>query len=316
MTEFDRQFPQVTVVSRLFVCLVCSFMLLAGCAEPPAESLHAGPLQIGNAGSRCSMYTSIFDGPITARGRNEGFVKTKLEIRRLFPLFNLPTIKKHMDMADTGMSLAEYYDREDRHAINLNKYSDNRQTIEVVEKRGLISSERANALRRLLVQIDFLDTDTLVDARANNAITVEEGRAVMLEWFNLVGFLEYRNLYLLSGNKNMVAKLVDHKFLSPMEGRYLLLMWSGNLPHLTPTFLDDLQRFGGLEDSKIETLAEREFCYFQEKLQSHGAESVAALSTNAAALCSATSRKGWSLLQKEIKRQAGEIEMQLVGFEL
>lgn len=257
----------------LFILIL---IFLQGCGRPNVPGPSPGALQVTRAGRLCSFLTSVFDGPKTARGRNEGYLKSKKEIKRLIPIFNIPTIIAQGKMADAGMSLSEYLDRESRCSMNLNKYPDVLQTITVCEQRGIISPQKLKALRRHLAQCNFLNADTLVDAVKNDALTHEEGRSLFFQWLMSIGNFKRVNLYLFVGNRFMLRKLNHNKIISKDEARHFLQSWILHLERFDSSFLEDLEYFQAISPADLDVIIERENCFLRQKLIEHSAAYVIA----------------------------------------
>jgi len=253
--------------------LMLFILFMFGCTKTDIPSPYIGPLQITQAGKTCSFFTSIFNGPLTARGRNEGYLKSTLETKRLFPIYNIPTILKQASMLKE-LNYYDYLNQETRCSLNLNKYEDVRQTIQIVEKRKLVSKSRANALRRHLVQSNFICTDTIIDAYDNTAISRDEARNLFFQWLFYMSDYSTINLYLHIGNRYMISRLVKRNIISSNEGIYFLSNWVANLERFHPVFLEDLENLGAINKQTLNLLIDRESCYFRKKFQIHGADHV------------------------------------------
>jgi hypothetical protein len=277
--------------------------LASACTLPQATSgLQAGPLQLGQAGRGCSFLSAIFVGPVTARGRNEGYVKTRSEIAWLLPVYSLDPRLVHGSLAHEGMTWPEYLDTEIRGSLNLNVFPDVGQTITACLDRGLVTPELAKRLRRHLAQCDFLNAEVLCTAVREGAVTRREGRTLFFSWLEIVGDHRKVNLYLHEGNRFMVRRLVEEGMLSREEAVYLLRAWTGAFERLDPSFLEDLRFFAAVPPALLEALAEREYCLFLLSLLSAGGDDLAGVSPGELKDRLAGSRRTIRLLAGDVTR--------------
>lgn len=208
----------------------------------------------------------MLTGPITGRGRNEGYVKSPAEIRELYPIFDIPAGAYHARLAARGMTWADYRQGL-RHPFNLNCYPDTFETIEEAERREVVSHDQANRLRRHLCFCDFLNTQTIVAALEAGAITTAEARVLFFDWLDSVGDYRTLNLYILPGNGHMARRAARAGLISQEEARYLLAQWVVHLPRLDAALLDDAAYLGLLSASDMDTLVRRELVFFRRMLK-------------------------------------------------
>jgi len=295
-----------------FFCIGGIFFLVLiffqGCGRPNIQGPSPGALQVTRAGRLCSFWTSIFDGPKTARGRNEGYLKSKKEIKRLIPIYNIPTVINQGKMTETGMSLTEYLDKESRCSMNLNKYPDVLQTIAVCEQRGIISSKNIKALRRHLAQCNFLNADTLVEAVKNDALTLEEGRSLFFQWLMSIGDFKKVNLYLFVGNSFMLRKLHINHIIRKDEARHFLQSWILHLERFEHSFLEDVEYFQAISPADVDILIERENCLFRQKIIEHHAGYVIAGYPGNSEVCLNNSRKAFNRLKDKLKNEMAGLD--------
>jgi len=210
----------------------------------------------------CSFFTAMLSGPMTARGRNEGFLKDRWEIGRMIPVWNIVTFVHHGRIAQRGMTLAEYQDDVLRSHLNLNMYPDVLATIDECENRGLVSPPRADAFRRHLCQCNFLNTDVLIAAAQHDALTRREARDLFFRWLQRVGGYEKVNFYILTGNRHMMRKLVEARLLDEREATHFLRLWLVNLKRIDFSMLEDVEYFNLLDATDLKVLVCRETAVF------------------------------------------------------
>jgi hypothetical protein len=109
----------------------------AGCRTPSPSPL--GLMQLGEADRFCSAATGLLVGPITARARNEGFVKTSSEIDCLTPFWEIPSNWRHAALAHAGLT-REQLQQGLRRPINVACYADTLETVDICERRGIVST--------------------------------------------------------------------------------------------------------------------------------------------------------------------------------
>ena len=215
--------------------------------------------------------SSVFVGPITARGRNEGLLKSRWEIGRAIPLWNIVTWVHHGRLAERGVTWPEYRQIL-RSALNLNCFPDVLGTVDECERRGLVSAGRCRQLRRHLCQCNFLNADVLVSAVRHNAVSSAEARELLFRWLRRIGDHRETNLYVHCGNENMVRKLQEAGVISPGEAIYLLRVWVSRLDRLHASMLRDIEHFGALPETAVLALASRERHRLAEVSRLYGVE--------------------------------------------
>jgi hypothetical protein len=307
MSSVQRRFKREELYYFGFLFFLV-LIFLQGCGRPNIQAPSPGALQVTRAGRLCSFWTSVFNGPKTARGRNEGYLKSKKEIKRLIPIYNIPTIIDQGKMADAGMSLSEYLDRESRCSMNLNKYPDVLQTITVCEHRGIISPQKIKALRRHLAQCNFLNADTLIEAVKNDALTYKEGRLLFFQWLMSIGNFKKVNLYLFVGNGFMLRKLHINKIISKDEARHFLQSWIFHLERFDTSFLEDLEYFQAISPADLDVLIERENCLLRQKLIEHNAAYVIAGYTGDIKVRLNNSRIAFNQLKDKLKNDIVKLD--------
>ena len=198
-------------------------LLSAGCKCWPGRG-RAAQFQVGRANRVCSALTAFMVGPVTARSRTEGHLKSTAEVFELLPGIDVLTGPYHAWLAGRGRTLTDHY-HAIRYGTNLSAYPGTLDAIAACEQRGLVSPQDANALRRHLCAGSFLNAGLIVDSVQHAALTRDEGRALFLDWLGGVGGYARQNLYLHVGNRGMMRHAAEAGLVTREEAAYFLSVW-------------------------------------------------------------------------------------------
>ena len=228
-----------------------------GCLQPKPRLQPLGPLQVSRSGRTCSCLTAVFGGPMTARGRNEGYVKSSLEVWGLIPFVRL--IPRYSCAADAAHGQGrEQYLQTLRHPLNVNAYPDSIETLRASEIRGIASASLTNRLRRYLCQCNFLNTTVLLAALRAGAINRDEARELFFHWIAYVADYRHLNLPILNGNRHMISRLHAAAVLNEGEACYFLKQWLIHLERVDFSILEDLEQLHAVSEKELEPFIERE----------------------------------------------------------
>ncbi len=257
-----------------FLTLAASLLALGspGCKMWQGHGL-AARFQVGRANRVCSTFTAMLDGPITARSRTEGQLKSTWEVFELFPVIDIPVGLRHAWLAGRGMTWPEYRHRL-RYGTNLNAYPGSLEAIAACERRGVASPADANALRRHLCFGEFIHADLLVDAARRGAITKKEARRLFFDMLASAGDWPRFNYYVHDGDRGMMGKLAAAGLVSRGEAAYFVARWLVVLPRADYSLLQDALDLGVLTRREAAALALREFAYWSEAARRRGASPV------------------------------------------
>jgi hypothetical protein len=240
-------------------------LAMVGCRSGvlPHVEVQLGAFQPTRSGRVCSCLTSVFAGPVTARGRNEGYLKSGREIQRLFPLASRKAKRYHERVAAAGYTRGEYHDVDNRSALNLGMFPDVLDTLLSCAERELVSPRRAQALARHLAQCNYLNGRTLAIAIDIQAITPAEARQLFLDQLRVIGNWRQVGLHYLPGNETLVGGLLDRKAITDVEARYLVLAWLCHLRRPPPNLLAEAAALEVLDECDMHRFLEVESLRFR-----------------------------------------------------
>ncbi|MFA6715360.1 MAG: hypothetical protein WCS27_08275 [Victivallaceae bacterium] len=221
--------------------ILFAVILQSGCVQHQEASL--GRLQVGRAGRFCSFGSALLVGPVTARGRNEGYLKSDDEIACIFGLFAIPEKIRHSEMISSGMGIEEYRNKVLRCSLNQNLYPDVFETISTCRARNIVTPKEAETLLRHLFHSNFLNGVSLVAVYDGGAVNRQEARDQFFSWLKVTYQNYALNYYILAGNRNILKKLHKRKLISGQEAAYLLKRWFLKSSRYEVSMIEDMEYF-------------------------------------------------------------------------
>ncbi len=236
----------------LFLVIV---MLGCGCSQQ--EFLSMGDSQVTDANGLCSFGTNLALGAITARSRNDGYLKSDDEIKCMY-FFLFPYRMKIADITAGGAGLTEYRFKYLRCSLNQNMYLDVFQTISICSRDKIVPDKDIKRLLRHLFHSNFLNTDVLVAVNKGKAISKGLIRDQLMKWLIVTRANYELNYYILQGNRYMMRKLYRQGLLSHEEAVYFLGRWYSRLCRLDVSMIEDMEFFQLISRDEADTLMKYE----------------------------------------------------------